>query len=163
MTFPGHGKLAESWWGATVPPTRVTLSAINYVGARFQVTVPGRIFGARVYVDTADTLDHWAILWNQDIPQGLAAKAMTGIQKATPGWQQLWFRPTIRVATGVNYALVWNMRSAYYRTTGNLASPVTHGNISYVKGFQTTSIDPLEASLSLVSNSNGVDLLFQAD
>lgn len=158
-----HGQRALTWWGATVPPTRVTLAASTFIGVAFNVAVPGRIFGFSTYLTSADNNDQWAVLWNHDTQKLQRVKEFFNIaQGASNGWRNTWVRPTFRAVPGTNYYLGVLMGTAYFRQVAALATAVTHNSIQFTNGWQSTAIDPLGVT-TLNTNANGVDILFQAD
>jgi hypothetical protein len=80
-----------------------------------------------------------------------------------PQWVQCWVHPTFRVDTSHNYRMASVASTFYQRTNGTLVNPVTHGQIQFVHGFQTTALDPTTATITNTNNANGMDVLFQPD
>jgi len=158
-----HGRRADSWWGAGVPVTEVTLSAFTYIGITFTTDVPGRLFGARLF-EVTETSPHWCLLWQtNDTGNVLAAKTFRLDVAPVSDWRQTWFRPVVRIVNGMTYRLCVLSSQRYKRTTNALTSPVTHNHIQFLKGWQTTSLVPPQATITENSNANGVDVLFQPD
>ncbi len=159
-----HGKPAVSWWGATAPPTFVSLGAATYIGVGFQITVAGRIMGMRLYLEGGWGNSKWGLLWDQDAIalQRVARFRMDGADPGTV-WRQAWFRPWFRPTIGTNYRIAVMMANAYGRHNTQLASPVTNNGLKFISSFQSTAINPVVVSITTNTNANGVDVLFQAD
>jgi hypothetical protein len=161
-----HGKTAESWWGSTVPATLVTNSGnAIYVGTKLKVNVPGRIMGFRQYrIGTEPPHIRFALL-GLNPSHLLACKGFfDGTAPASNAWLQTWLRGAFRPVVGTIYDLVVLYGSGnYFRTNAALVAPVTHGNITYSNGYVISNINALEVALTLNTNANGVDILFQPD
>lgn len=158
-----HGPLAESWWSA-VPTTGPVGTAATWIGISFDVTVPGRLAGFRAFIDATENGNSVARLWYPDGQENLVAcifhkRATTGNQ-----WHQTWFRPWIRLTPGqeCRFAVMFP-HGRFYRNTSGLPAPVTHNHLTFNNGFQTTSLVPDIAALTLTTNANAIDLLFYPD
>jgi hypothetical protein len=164
MTFPGHGRLSVSWWGAAAPPTVVSLAATTYIGVGFTTTVPGRMVGIRQYLNGGWGNSKWGILWNQDTDQLMAVGRfrMDG-SDPSPAWRQTWLRPWVRLVPGTIYRIACLMTTTYLRHNAFLAAPVTVNGIKFFSSFQSTAINPVLVSVTTNTNANGVDILFQPD
>jgi hypothetical protein len=163
-SYGPHGRLADSWWTSTVPPTAVALAAESYVGVTFNVAVAGRLFGFRAYLLTGVFAPAWGVLW--DTTTGSIVYARHFFQQSVapgPIWYQQWMRPTLRMVLGHNYRLAVLMGGQYARQNAALVGPVTHTNIQFVNSFQSTAIEPHQATIVTNTNANGVDVLFQPD
>lgn len=147
-----------------MPSASVSLAAFSYVGANINFLVPGRCCGFRVYVVTGAVQPVWAILWDTTTGVTMRAYQFRGdVPTAANKWLQAWFRPWLRVDTAHTYRLGVLMGSAYRRSVGALASPVTHNNIQFTNGWQSTSLYPPGTTITNNTNANGVDVLFQPD
>lgn len=172
MPYPqaGHGKSSVSWWDTTTPTSGPIGSATTWVGVQFRVTTPGKASGFRFYDGSAQPEATLFVLmeYAQTIGGGttqrlpLAAKWFTWKSGAmTLGWHQCWFRPHVALATGKDYIVAaLFIGGGLYRTGAALASSVTHNNIQFENGFQSTALDISSATLTLNNNANGVDILY---
>lgn len=160
-----HGQPALSWWGASAPPTQVTISAHQYIGAVFQVDTPGRLFGFRYYRLAGNSNGPWAVFWDTSALKLICAKSFFDAPPAANGWQQTWIRPTIRLDDTHFYNLAILGASQYFRFTNHLPSGgnIDNNHIQMYNGFTVNTADPTAASLTLTQHANGVDLLFQPD
>ena len=158
-----HGKLAVSWWPSN-PTTGPNGTAATWVGIEFGVEVPGRLAGFRAYINSGEDGNSEAKIWIPGIATNLQV-VQFGI-RATSGnqWHQAWFRPWVRLSTTETYrfAMIFP-HGKFWRTNNALTSAVRHGNITFNKGFQTTSLTPELATISLVANANAVDILYYED
>src|SRR5262249_47879137 len=104
MTFPGHGRLADSWWGATAPTTKNTGTTNTAVGLLLTCNVPGRIFGLRAYADGSfDPVVYGCLsVFGGDLVRCAVFGSIAGMGQK---WQQTWFKPTFRVNTGDTYSI----------------------------------------------------------
>jgi hypothetical protein len=161
--YPAHGKLCDNFWGTTVPASLITLAASTYVGMAVEFLSPGRIFGARVYWINTNAQDMWVIIWDNTLGNIVVAKNMPLHVPTSTGWRNCWIHPTYRVTVGNIYRIAVLMGGSYRRQNTALASPVTVGPLKAWSSFQTTSANPLAASISSNTNANGVDIMFRAD
>jgi hypothetical protein len=131
----------------------------------FQVTSAGRLFGYRFYQSNVVLQPHWAVIGVNDPVAVLSVHHAKYVAQSVDGWQQVWIRPTVKLVPGVNYRLaVLFPQGNYFRQNNGLtASPVTHNGISFIQSFQTTSLEPITAGVTINLNANGVDVLFQSD
>jgi hypothetical protein len=159
-----HGDTTPSWWSGAAPPTFVSLSALTYVGAQVSFTVPGRIFGFSIYVLAGTGNDHWVVFSDTSSQTLYVVKHWKDFTiGASDRWLNTWIHPTFRVDTTLTYRVAILTGTAYFRWGSRLASPRTQNHITFLNGFQTTSIDPNAASPTFNTNANGVDVLFQPD
>jgi hypothetical protein len=157
-----HGTQATSWWSATAPPTNVTLSAVSWVGGVFQILAAGRICGFRVWLGGGQSMSPVFAMWDYSTDQLYTARGAVQYSGAG-GWAQLWIRPWVRPTISDLVSIACVMSNEYRRQNTALASTVTHGDIAFVKSFQSTSLSPWQVSPTYNTNANGIDLLFQAD
>jgi hypothetical protein len=163
VAFRGHGKLADSWWGATTPSTTPSGSTNTYVGVGMEFDVPGRVNGFRVWRPAASVSAGFALFFTAD-HELMVAKAFRDIQLPSDGWQQVWFNPWFRIDTSVWYWLaVYVKGGGWKRTNTALAADVVHNDIRFKRSFQSTSLDVVNVVLTENTNANGVDVLFQPD
>lgn len=73
-------------------------------------------------------------------------------------WLQCWIRPVLTLPAD-QYQVAVLVNTDYQRTNTALASPVTHNGITFKHSWQTTSVYPPGATLTLNTNANGVDIL----
>jgi hypothetical protein len=164
MLFRGHGKLADSWWGATAPPNRVAIGASTYVGVAFHVTVPGRVMGFRAFIEQSTNNRHWGFLWDANNQKIISAWSFFDRGNTlTAQWLQKWERPSFRPVVNQQYLMAVKLSLAYYRHTAQLSAPVTANHITFESGFTTTALGPPETGTTPTTNANGVDILFQPD
>lgn len=164
MAFRGHGKIADSWWGATVPPTGPVGTANTYAGVLVTFHVPGRVFGFRVYRPSgAASAPH--VLFSTAAGELVCAKTFADVVMPADGWQQCWIHPTVRVPSGVDYRLsvMLPLGKLFRQNTALVAPPVRHSNIDFNYSYQTTSLDPVNSAVTGNTNANAVDVLFQPD
>lgn len=94
----------------------------------------------------------------------LAVKHFKDFLPGSPQWVQTWIHPVIHVNTTDLYEVaVAFPGNPYTRLVNGLTSFVTHNNIQFLHGFQSTVWDLASASLTTNNNANGVDVLFQPD
>jgi hypothetical protein len=162
--IPRHGHLADSWWGATVPPTGPVGTANTWVGVDFGVDVPGRIAGFRRYDDTGFDGGAYGVLYDPVTNSVVRSGCWRGRSPMTsPGWHNFWFRPWYRVLTTQSYGLyVMFVGGHYFRWNSHLGGGLTQNNITFIDGFQSTTLYPF-GFVTTNGNANGVDVLFQRD
>jgi len=160
--MPFHGPKSVSWWDTTAPVTSVANSTNTWVGNTLKFAVAGRVFGFRYYSVFGSGSRHWAVLNNQSTGKLLVVKDFKDFLPPGPAWVQTWIHPTLKVNTSDLFELAVSFPShPYARTNAALASFVTHNNIIFQNGFQSTVWDMLSVSLVTNTNANGVDVLFQ--
>jgi hypothetical protein len=159
-----HGAQSTSWWTSN-PATGPTGTVNIWVVARFKFLVPGRIFGARLYVASFAASYHLFSVWTaidgfcrlQD-----GCRSYGGQQG--PNWQNSWFRPSYRVTVNAEIAIAGLMPGGQRYSGSGFALPLTHGNIQLQDSGTTTAVDPVTASISYSSSVvQGIDVLFQPD
>ena len=165
-TYGPHGRLADSWWGATTPATGPVGTATTYVGMTMRFTANGRIFGFRYYRDPIVLNSRQVLFFDYSNGNFLGACSFKEVAWSANGWQNVWVRPSIRVSSSVDRyrlaVLFWGAH--YFRSNTALSGgPVTHNAIQMIDGWQTTNADPASATLSTNTNVNAVDVLFQPD
>jgi len=159
MPSRDHGVLASSWW-STVPPTGPNGTAATWVGLQFHVSKSLRLAGFRVFVDSTEDGNYRVFLWDKDSFEVLRSTNFRIRLSSGNAWHQTWFRPWLTLQTGHTYRFcVMFSHGHFYRTNSILTSAIDHGGIAMENGFQTTSLDPVGASLTLNTNANGIDLL----
>lgn len=163
MPFRGHGQLAETWWAGAVPVIQSVLSSETYVGNTFQVTHAGRLFGASIYMEVGSALPRWLLVWNFTTSKIVSAYKFRDDVTPKTGWMNSWIRPTVRLNTSDTFRVAVLKNTSYRRTLNALTSPVTHGNIKFINGFSTSTLNPILASFATAPNANGVDVLYQSD
>lgn len=106
----------------------------------------------------------WAIIWSFTAGSTLRLVPMH-LASDSPAneWLQAWFRPWLRVDTTSVYRVAVLCVSGYQRQNSALTSSVVHNSIRFLSSFQTTSINPVGASITSNTNANGVDILFNPD
>lgn len=159
-----HGRFASSWWGSTTPPNGPFATANTWVGVEMQFTVDGIVAGFRAF-RPGGMAGPYAIFWSNEGPELLVAYTFKDVAITPDTWQNLWFRPYLRIDTAKTYRLaVMYPGGQYSRQTGILTVPgVVHNQIRFTLGFQTTSLYPPTATISTNTNANGVDALFYPD
>lgn len=160
----GHGKLCDTWWGATAPPTLVTVAALTWVGLSFSPTVNGRFMGFRAYVSSSAQSPGFAILWDKFGHIVLATKMFVNQTPGSALWLQCWSRPAVRLVIGTQYSLAACFSTSYHRS--NTAIPgggVAQNGINLIESFQSTAVSPAFTAPTTNTNRNGVDVLFLAD
>lgn len=159
-----HGPQTHGWWDGADPPTAVSLSAAAYVGVRVQFTVPGKLLGASVYIQSGFTFRLWCLV-NHTTTSDLdrARAAWTYAAPSGDQWRNVWLTPQLRIVPGDDYNVMFLMHTVYFRQNGLLGSPVVRNSIRYISSFQTTSIDPTSIAPTMNTNANGVDVLFRPD
>jgi hypothetical protein len=164
MVSNRHGGETPSWWGATTPATSVANSAQLYVGNFVKFTVPGRVFGIRWYYASGITPSKWGILVDRDSVILLSVRHFKPASLTAGTWQNTWIHPTIRIDTSHTYAVAaLFLGTPYTRTNNLLTSPVTHNNIQFLHGFQTTNGELTNVIATETNHANGVDVLFSPD
>jgi hypothetical protein len=160
-----HGKIAESWWGTTTPVTNSSGTTPIWNGIQMKFTAPGRVAGFRHYLqfqDIGGSLGYFA-----DDPTGTILGAFHWHPRATglAAWHQCWMRPWARVNTTDDYFLYVMYSSGRHWDTASSFSggPVTHGHITFMKGWTQTGSQPFSGIPTFDNNAYGVDVLFQPD
>jgi hypothetical protein len=102
-------------------------------------------------------------LWEKATSTVLAAKCPRQDNPAPAGWNNCWFNKTIHVTGGSILRIAFLKSGQFTRTNNGLVAPVTHGNIKFIESFQSTTSNPPQAAITLNTNLNGVDVLFDAD
>jgi hypothetical protein len=167
MPKRSHGPLAASWFGAAAPTTGPTGTSTTWIGNVVQFTVPGRVAGFRTYMGTSggDSVLYAMLDRNLSPPKYVATKGGWPIAGQPASWQQVWFRPWVRINTSHTYwILAVYIGGFFYRNTNALSGgPVTRNGIKMVNGFQTTTLDLPNTSPTVNANVNSIDVLFYAD
>lgn len=161
-----HGIEAVTWWGTTVPTTGPVGTTVTWAGVNVKFAVNGRLAGFRWYKNAAQTDPRLAVIGDRAGPYMLRAclYSTEGVNIAD-GWNQIWMRPWFRIDTSITYGVaVLFQAGGYWRTNTALAVfPVTHNNIQFYSGWQTTAADPIRANPTGNTNANAVDVLFVPD
>jgi len=159
-----HGKPADTFWiSPAVPAAQVTISAITWIGVEFAPQVNGRIFGGSVYQLAGGWPPQSLLLFDKGGSTPLLQKVPVQLSVTANTWNNCWFGKSYRVVPGRLLRICMLMVSQYSRTTNGLSSFVTHNNIEFFNSFQTTSNNPPNAAITLNTNLNGIDVLFQPD
>lgn len=166
--MPGrdHGIKSVSWWGATVPTTGPTGTSALWLGVQFGIEVPGWIQGFRVYVDSTEDGNYWAVLWDRNTLEVLRALSFrVRAQLGANAWQQGWIRPQLRHDdTARSYRLAVLMPvGKRYQTNNRLTAAVQQNNITFENGFTSTALAIVRATPTLSTFAPGVDILFHPD
>lgn len=161
-------KQSNSWWGSTVPTTGPTGAATTWVGQVLKFTVPGRINGIRLYDAVSATGDTFlaAIVDDTLSPSKyVATKALYPTASQAARWHDLWFHPWVRVDTTHTYWVAVLYRGGgFFRTNSALAAgAVTHNDVQFINGFQSTTLSLADVALTTNTNANAVDVLFYPD
>lgn len=142
----------------------ITLAAASYVGGRFHFTVPGLCLGAAIYLQSGFGSRVWAFLIHRTTSDlDIAQNVWNLIPPVGDQWRRVWWRKVVRIVPGDDYDVAFLMHTPYARQTGALGAPVTHGQIMYINGWQSTNIDPTSIAPTYNTNANGVDVLFRPD
>lgn len=160
MVTRPHGAQSVSWWGATNPGTNVALGAASWVGGTFTTSVAGRVNGFRTYLGSGQSLNGLAAIWDANTGQLYRCVALSGYNGGTGGWAQVWMRPWFYWATSVGLRVGVLMQNEYSRHATFLGTGLTHGNITFLNSWQSTSITPWGTTLTTNANANGIDLLY---
>jgi len=168
MAFRSHGAPRVSWWGSTVPPTGPQGTGATWVGVDFELLVPGRIAGFRLYQQAGNSGTHFAALMNlQVLPVGQLQAIAKFEDNGAPstGWYQAWFHPWFRPQTNQDYRLaVYFGFSGFFRQNNALAAgDVAHNGISFINSWQSTALGIFSAAPTTNKNANAIDILFQPD
>jgi hypothetical protein len=162
-----HGPLAVSWFGSSAPTAGPTGTATTWVGNVLKFTQNGRVAGMRNYMGTSggDSVLMAFMDRNLSPSKYVALKGGWPIAGLPASWQQVWFRPWVRINTAHTYwVLAIYIGGFFYRNTNALSGgPVTHSGIQMINGFQTTSLDLPGTSPTVNANVNSVDVLFYPD
>lgn len=136
----------------------MSLAAATYIGVEFQVTTPGWLNGFRWYLNGSQT--GWFLCQENAAYTRRAAIWQWNPTSTATGWHQSWFLPRILLDTASSYRLVCMCTSGgYFRNNSALTSPVTRGNITFIRSFQTTAINPFGITPTFNTNANAVDVL----
>lgn len=164
MAFRGHGALALSWWGDTVPSTGPTGTATIWVGNQIGFEVGGFLVGFRAYVANAKDGNFIAMLWKRDSQEIVVAEKFRIRASSGNQWHQTWRLPRYRVelSTVYRFGILFG-GGAKFQTTNALTSAVTHNNITFENGWTSTNIFPILTAPTLTANAQGVDVLFSPD
>lgn len=164
VSYGPHGRKADNWWGANIPATGPVGTSATWVGIQFGVEVPGRINGVRCFLDQSQDGGYWCICWNKVTVEVIFAYKFRMRPTGTYAWHNTWIRPWIRPnPANVHMLAVLFPAGLYFRNNSALTSDVTRNNITFQKGFQSTSISPPTATITLNNNANAIDVLFQPD
>lgn len=168
MTFSSeaHGKVAVDWWQAANPATGPLGTGAQWVGVTFSLLVAGRIAGIRFYVATGNDAAQRCSLFDFPVTtEHRCVWARERVSKAAAGWQQVWFRPWLRVTLDpYQYrAAVLFPAGGFFRNNAVLGGPIVHNNIQFANSFQSTSLIPELAAITTNTNANGIDILFYPD
>jgi hypothetical protein len=165
-----HGAPQVGWWtGHANPTTGPTGTSTTWVGVKLRFTVPGRVFGLRMFDTTASSGSPgytYGVL-TSEFPQpgdrGGAVYQALSLSLAL-GFHNLWFGKPFRITVGDTYRLgVLYVGGGFYRTNSALASAVTRNGITFVSSFQLTTLDLANATTTDNTNANAVDVLFLPD
>jgi hypothetical protein len=153
-----------SWWSDTTPTTLNPGTAVQWVGQKLQFTVPGRLFGYRMFKDTSLNGNTHGLLWDDTTFQLYAAFAFRSAGTGATGWHQTWPSKVIRVDLTVTYDLVVLITNGkYWSTPGALASPVVRNGIRFLAGIDNTNLNIAQTSPASRVDAFGVDVLFRPD
>lgn len=148
-----------SWWGLTQPPTLVTVTTPTWVGVQFDLAAPTRVWGMRVFMTGPSSLYRWALIWSFTTSELFAMKLFHTNPGIRPNnWLQCWIRPVLNLPAD-QYQLAVVVNSDYGRQNSALGSPVTRNGITFKHSWQSTTVYPPSATLTLNTNANGVDIL----
>lgn len=162
-TLGAHGKVADSWWGASTPVTTPAGTTNTYVGVELEFDVPGRVMGFRVWRPTGHVSGGFVLFFTATHELLVAKQLFDDVQPAA-GWKQCWIRPTYRISTTESYCVAWYCAGGGWKRTNTIiTSDVVHNNIRFKRSFQSTSIDVVNVVRTTNTNANGVDVLFQPD
>jgi hypothetical protein len=162
MAFRGHGKLSESWWGATVPATGPTGTSAIWVGLDFEVDTPAYLEGVRAYIAAGDDGNYPALVWQKSaklVERCFRFGARAGFGSA--GWHQSWGHPRLLLDPSIRYSLgVMYPAGKRFSTASGITVPFTqHGNIQFFNSWTSTSLAIMLASPTLGLAAPGIDVL----
>ena len=106
-------------------------SAVN-LGVQFQAASSGRITGIRFYKEVDNTGTHIGSLWSST---GTLLATGTFSNETASGWQELDFSSPVAVTAGTTYVASYFTSTGHYAaTSGGLASAVTNGPLTALRG-----------------------------
>jgi hypothetical protein len=152
-----------TWWAGAAPPTQVTLSAVSWVGAVFEVTSDTFLWGGSLYLPGGFAAQPIFALWEWTGGPSVL-RVWSNKQLYTPGsnsWQNSWCNRKVALSAGTSYAIAAMAQHSYFRHNNQLTTPVTNNGIQMYNNFQSTNIAPWVSTPSGSTNANGVDVLVQ--
>lgn len=163
MTLGAHGIRAQQWW-STNPLVGPTGTATTWVGVKFEVDCPGRLFGMRTYRSSGNSDAPFGIVWDETTGDIVAAKHWYPEIMPSAGWRNAWIKPVVRLdETHTYFIAVMYYLGRFFRNTGGLSSDVVHDCIRFKSSFQSTALYPARGTTTTNTNTNAVDILFHPD
>ena len=165
----GSRNRTSAWWESEIPNVGPTGTAAVMRAMDFEVEVPGRVFGMRVYA-AGFAGQPWAMLATRVsgivtvIHQMRQFADIDEVEAAA--WRNTWFHPTVRVEPGTTYAayVTFPAGRTWQKTNymGN-GSGITRNGIKYLLGAAHSGLNYFTGTVTHNFNAYGIDVLFRPD